>query len=60
MAETHRFSEDKIQEFFTMIDWSFVKRVEIIKTVDGMIWAKLIHYRSGKYMVHGLKFGWKS
>lgn len=58
MTETHRFAEDKLPEFFTMVDWSFVKRVEITKTVDGVIWAKLIHHRSGKYMVHGLKRGW--
>lgn len=39
MSEIHRMSEDKIQEFFGMIDWSYVKRVEITKTVDGVIWA---------------------
>jgi hypothetical protein len=36
MSEIHRFKEDRLQEFFSeMIDWEFVKRVEITKTVDG-------------------------
>lgn len=59
MSETYRFVESRLGEFFTMVDWSYIKRVEITKTVDGMMWAKLIHYRSGKYMMHGLKQGWK-
>jgi hypothetical protein len=60
MSELHRFTEDKLPEFFTLIDWSYVKRAEVTKTIDGMIWVKLIHYRSGKYMQHGLKHGFKS
>jgi hypothetical protein len=60
MSETHRMSEDKLPEFFTMIDWDFIKRVEISKTVDGILWAKLIHHRPGKYMLHALKTGWKN
>lgn len=60
MSEIHRMSEDRLTEFFDMIDWSFVKRVEITKTCDGVIWAKLIHHRPGKYMLHALKHGWKN
>jgi len=60
MSEVHTFTEDKLPEFFTMIDWSFVKRAEVTKTADGKIWVKLIHYRSGRYMMHGLKHGFKS
>jgi hypothetical protein len=61
MSEIHRFKEDRLQEFFSeMIDWEFVKRVEITKTVDGVIWAKVIHHRPGKYMLHALKCGFKN
>ena len=60
MSETHRFSEDRLLEFFDMVNWSFVKRVEISKTSDGVMWAKLIHHRSGKYMFHAFKHGWKN
>ena len=61
MSEIHRMKEDRLQEFFSeMVNWGFVKRVEITKTCDGVIWAKLIHYRSGRYMQHGLKCGFKS
>ena len=60
MTETHRFSEDRLPEFFTMINWEYVKRVEITKTADGVMWAELIHYRPGKYMLHGLKHGFKN
>jgi hypothetical protein len=60
MSEIHQFTEDRLTEFFTMVDWSFVKRVEITKHIDDIIWAKLIHYRPGKYMMHGLKHGFKN
>ena len=60
MSEIHTFTEDKLAEFFTMIDWNFVKRAEVTKTVDGKIWVKLVHHRSGKYMFHALKHGWKT
>ena len=60
MSEIYRMSEDRIPEFFDMIDWNFIKRVEITKTADGVIWAKLFHYRSGRYMLHALKYGWKN
>lgn len=60
MSEIHRMHESKLSEFFEMVDWSFIKRVEISKTVDGVIWAKLVHHRPGKYMLHGLKHGWKN
>ena len=60
MSELHQMHESKIAEFFDMVNWDYIKRVEITKTADGVIWAKLIHYRSGKYMHHGLKCGWKN
>ena len=60
MSEHHRFTEDRIAEFFDMVNWDFIKRVEITRTADGVIWAKLVHYRSGKYMMHGLKYGFKN
>lgn len=61
MSQIIRCSEDRIQELFSeMIDWSYVKRVEITKTADGVVWVKIIHYRPGKYMFHALKRGWKN
>lgn len=60
MSEIYRMSEDRIPEFFDMIDWNFIKRVEITKTADGVIWATLVHHRPGKYMMHSLKHGWKN
>ncbi len=58
MSEIHEFPEEKLAEFFTMVDWYYVKRVEITKLPDERISAKLVHYRSGRYMMHGLKHGW--
>jgi hypothetical protein len=58
MSEVHRFKEERLSEFFSLIDWSFVKRAEVTKTIDGIIWVKLIHHRPGKYMYHALKHGW--
>lgn len=60
MSGIHRMSEDRLPEFFTMIDWEFIKRVEISKTADGVVWVKLVHYRSGRYMLHALKHGFKN
>jgi len=57
--DEHRFKKEKIHEFMDMIDWDFVKKTEIIPDGEYFI-AKLTHYRSGRYMLHSLKYGWKS
>ena len=60
MTETLRLDDEPLSEFFDRIDWSFVKKVAITKTVDGKFWAVITHYRSGKYMHHSFKHGRKS
>jgi thioredoxin reductase len=60
MTDTYRIGDEPLSEFFERIDWSFVKKVTITKTVDGIFWAGLTHYRSGKYMLHSFKHGRKA
>jgi hypothetical protein len=59
MTETHRIGDEPLSDFLERIDWSYVKKVAITKTVDGIFWAELTHYRSGKYMLHAFKHGRK-
>ena len=60
MTQILCLDDEPISEFFERIDWSFVKRVIITKTVDEKLWATIIHYRSGRYMFHAFKHGRKS
>jgi hypothetical protein len=60
MTETHCLYDEPLSEFLERIDWSYVKKAIITKTVDGAFWAVLTHYRSGKYMHHTFKHGRKS
>jgi hypothetical protein len=59
MSETHCIGDESLSEFFDRVDWDYIKRVIITKIVDGNFWAELIHYRSGKYMLHAFKHGQK-
>jgi len=60
MTETHCIGDEPLSEFLERINWSFVKKAVITKTVDGNFWAVITHYRSGKYMHHTFKYGRKS
>jgi hypothetical protein len=57
MGEQHRIGDEPLSEFLDRIDWSYVKKAAITKTADGVFWAELTHYRSGKYMHHSFKHG---
>jgi len=57
MSEIHCLDDEPVSEFLNRIDWSFVKRVTITKTVDGKFWVELTHYRSGRFMHHAFKHG---
>jgi len=60
MAETYNLGDELLSEFLERIDWSYVKKAVITKTVDGAFWVVLTHYRSGKYMHHTFEHGRKS
>ena len=60
MTETHCIGDEPLHEFLDRIDWYYVKKATITKTVDGRFWAELTHYRSGRYMLHSFKHGRKS
>jgi hypothetical protein len=57
MTETYCLNDEPLSEFLERIDWSFVKKAVITKTVDGKFWAELTHYRSGRFMHHVFKYG---
>jgi len=57
MTETHCIGDEPLSEFLNRIDWSFIKKVTITKTVDGKFWAELTHHRSGRFMLHAFKQG---
>ena len=59
MPDVHYFEMGKLHEFMDMIDWSFVKRVSIEPFENGQYCAEITHYRSGRYMHHSFKHGWK-
>jgi hypothetical protein len=60
MPEIHRIGDEPLAEFLERIDWSFIKKAVITKTPDGVFWAQLTHYRSGKFMHHAFKYGRKA
>lgn len=60
MTETHLIGDEPLAEYLERINWSFVKKVVITKTVDEIFWAAITHYRPGKYMHHTFKHGRKS
>lgn len=49
MTELHNLCDEPLSDFLERIDWSFVKKAVITKTVDGKFWAELTHYRSGRF-----------
>ncbi|MDD2246380.1 MAG: hypothetical protein PHC39_04780 [Proteiniphilum sp.] len=60
MTELHNLGDEPLSDFLERIDWLFVKKATITKTVDGKFWAELTHYRPGKFMHHTFKHGRKS
>ncbi len=60
MTETHCIGDEPLAEFLERIDWSYVKKAVVTRTVDMCFWIELTHYRPGKYMHHTFKYGRKT